>query len=488
MRRPVTIALLYALGLFGCTTYDAYRQPLIVDHSVDYEAAQTDDSIRQVVKKQMWENYQNPNFYLATIEFGERGHLFHTKETYELLDRIKNLASDKGATIVVFIHGWHHNGSFEDENQAAFRMVLARLARLQDETFEFGMKRFRKAWGQDLTSRPPLIGISLAWRGESSRNSILTWLSFYDRKIVAHRVGGTAFVRDRLVGIRPSEDARKVIARLDADYQQLNDERKFTSLTLVGHSFGAALLYSATEGTLKRELLRQNIAQVNSLHQLEPTLRSKGIPLIRGVGDAIILVDPAFEARRYRIFGKLTEGGYTFDPAQTPKLIVFSSDGDSANRLAFPIGRYLSNLTWIPSWFQWQQRTTALGFYRADQTHWLHLNCGPKYDCGPSPDNWKFNEEDAAHLERVMNAPPDFDVSRDTDYGRFQFDLKDQRKTLAHSPFIVARTSRKLVPRHSSIFTDSFDNFLAKFIAELEVRNTMARIKASEARKPTSAP
>lgn len=463
-------ALLIASIFSACTSFSAHRGALIKDVPVKFNDAQKKDGpVHDAIKASMWEHYIDPEFFVATIEFNELGHLSHKKETDDLLDRVKQLASDSGATILVFAHGWHHNGDFDDDNQQSLRKVLAELARLQDETFEVGMKRFRKEIGQDIKTRPPLIGISLAWRGNSSDDGFFKWLTFFDRKIVAHHIGG-------------GDAARKLIKQLDDDYRRLNDQGKLTSLTFVGHSFGAALLFSATEATLKDELQAKGIAEVNELHQLDVTQRSKRIPLIRGVGDAIILINPAFEARRYRVFGELTDGGYEFASAQTPKLVVFSSDGDSANRLAFPVGRYVSNAAWIPSWFQWSQRTTALGFYRADQTHWLHLKCAPDYDCADDPKNWGFDAADRAHLARVFAASDEFDVSRDSDYGRFQFDLKDQRRNLEHSPFIVARTSHDLVPRHSDIFKRPFANFIAKFVAELEVRNTRLRAAAYKAR------
>jgi len=457
-----------SLTLTTCTTLQPYRDASIPDTPIKF--SNVPKELPDSIKRQMWEHYEHPEFYLTTIEFSENGHLFHPKEAFEVLDRVKAIAGESGATIVVFVHGWHHNGDFIDPNQVSLRGVLGNLADLQDKTFAIGQQKFRHQIGQDLAARPPLIGISLSWRGESSTNPVLTWLSFFDRKIDAHIVGGKSFL-----GLYHIDDARRVISRLDADYRDLNAHKKLTSLTFVGHSFGAALLFSATEDTFKQQLLQEHVAEVNTMRQFEVKQASAPIPLIKGVGDAVILINPAFEARRYRAFGRLTEGNYSFDRRQTPKLIIFSSDGDSANRFAFPFGRYLSNALWIPSWFQWSQRTTALGFYRADQTHWLHLRCEPAFDCSDNPLNWGFDLVDAAHLDRVMQAPADFDVSRDADYGRFQLDLKDQRKDLAHTPFIVARTTHKLVPRHSTIFNAPFDNFIAKFIAELDLQNLKIR-------------
>jgi len=66
----------------------------------------------------------------------------------------------------------------------------------------------------------------------------------------------------------------------------------------------------------------------------------RGAEDIRGYGDMVILINPAFEGRRYEpIYQAMTARGDCYRRYQSPALITISSQTDLATNYAFPLGQ-----------------------------------------------------------------------------------------------------------------------------------------------------
>ena len=70
---------------------------------------------------------QHENFDLAFVEYSERGNAFSDERVKEVLARIESHATASGAVVVVFVHGWKHNASEDDQNLLDFKRTLSIL-------------------------------------------------------------------------------------------------------------------------------------------------------------------------------------------------------------------------------------------------------------------------------------------------------------------------------------------------------------------------
>src|SRR5262245_45583879 len=172
--------------------------------------------------------HQNPagavftedGYTLAIVEFDDQGICYDRRQMLALATALEKLRG-QGAVILVFVHGWTHNGSSDDDNLAAFRKILAQTA-------------------LDAADRP-VLGVFVAWRGLSWHGP--NWLplqevTFFSRKEAALRVA-LGSVRELLGRLREF--------RVDEITKPDTPE---PVLVIVGHSFGGLIVYSAVAQSL----------------------------------------------------------------------------------------------------------------------------------------------------------------------------------------------------------------------------------------------
>jgi hypothetical protein len=100
------------------------------------------------------------------------------------------------------------------------------------------------------------------------------------------------------------------------------------------------------------------------------------VPRLLGFGDLVVLVNPALEASVYHSIDDLTRRK-VYSNQQTPILMVVSSEGDSANKRLFPLGRWFSVLSEpYGNSAQHSQKIHALGWEETQITHCLALTNG----------------------------------------------------------------------------------------------------------------
>src|SRR5687768_7988981 len=215
-------------------------------------------------------DHNDKEFDLGVIELSDDGHVSDDVQKDQVFARLREVAlggkgksvdprKSPGAIVIVFVHGWHHRSKVCDNNLACFRRVLQALS-------EAGGKEGR-----------PVFGVYVGWRGDTFEKRA-SFLSFYDRKATAHRIG--------------HEAGREILLDLDDAYQELNDriDNGMThpvTMVTAGHSFGGALVYSAVEGALVREL--RNLDAAGSVHTVGrravPCPDGKVRPIRPGIGD-----------------------------------------------------------------------------------------------------------------------------------------------------------------------------------------------------------
>jgi len=346
----------------GCASHQQYRKtsgpipPILVADletrkDVDDGNGSTGCSER-LFRDRSIEKFRTPEgevFTIGVIELSDDGHVKDIRQRDEVFRELKRVArggdvasaSSPGAVVVTFVHGWHHRAKVCDENLSCYRRVMEGLVERKD----------------DRANKGPVFGIYLGWRGESAHR--LTGLTFYNRKAAAQHVGSLGG-RDLLLQLS------QIHRDLDREVREASGGERYVNMVTVGHSFGGALVYSAMESL--------SVSEYAGAHGVGyPACPGKQKPVRSGVGDLVILVNPAFEAKRYRYFAEdAATGDYSDD--QRPVLLTVASTGDQAVGKAFPMGRALW-LVWHPkAWHDGGAEITGLGHYAPYTTHRLIFN------------------------------------------------------------------------------------------------------------------
>ena len=389
---------------------------------------------------------EQPEYLLGFVEFDDLGWSWQRQQQHALIARLEQEIKERDVLMVVFVHGWKHNAESCDSNVTCFREVLRQLHATETALAGKGTPR-------------RIVGIYVGWRGDSARGKLLRQTTFFGRKSTAHRVGSGA-VTELLVRLKEIRNRRH--RQLEAATPPHSSS---TRLVLVGHSFGAALLYSATSPLIME---RMAVAAASDTDRL-----------VRGFGDLVVLVNPAFEAARYQPLNATAEEG-GFPPEQKPVLAIITSQGDKATGKAFPLGRSFSAKfdDYRSGPLRGEQRRAnirAVGHFAPYRTHWLNANPA-------TPELSKPNRDLEASCEcpsRIMAGPTvsDAEVTQTVadlrahqwaDDAELEFPTStlvlDPGKLPANSPLMVISVDADIIPNHSDIYQLAFVDFLRYLI------------------------
>ena len=282
-------------------------------------------------------------YTLRVVQFDDQGKYWDHAQQSEALRVVEAAAQRGGATVVVFIHGWHHDASATDSNVAHFEAALRDLKAEIDQPI---YRAARKAlFGHEESD---VVGIYVGWRGRSLPG-FSDYLTFWDRKPAAERIG--------------RGDIVELMSQLDHICRRSTGNRKYTGLVTIAHSFGAQVAATAISS-----IIRQRFAIGKG------TDGTYNQPL-SGFGDLVVLVNPAAEASVLEGLSEATRDA-RFSPAQAPVLLIVSSENDSATGWWFPLGRRLDVSDQVYRGDEYAQNIRALGWYPPQVTHCLALELG----------------------------------------------------------------------------------------------------------------
>lgn len=133
--------------------------------------------------------------------------------------------------------------------------------------------------------------------------------------------------------ISQSSILSKIISAVKYARLQIAETLTSRDLTvMIGHSFGARILYTATSHVIIDEIQRQH-----------PGFKYSSYKLMNGPSDLIILLNPAFESSIFTALHSVrrpdSDWWEAIDHQQQPILLSISTDNDYATRFAFPLGR-----------------------------------------------------------------------------------------------------------------------------------------------------
>jgi hypothetical protein len=342
--RKRTIAALVTLiviatifGFASCTQFAPYRT---TDPNVSV-ACESDTQGRlpqeKVCQSASWES--DPDYDLLFAEFDDQGLLHpnderdsgNASQQIDAIDKaLRTQFKGNEINLIVYVHGWKHNARGDDDDVKAFRQLLHSVKSIEAVSDEiFGVRVLE---GHPVDPRK-VVGVYVGWRGLSSSLEPLKELSFWGRKETATRiaVGSARELFSRLWAYeKMRNDAwdklKLASANALATIDPIRDatSRPPVQMLIVGHSFGAQLVFSA---------LAENLIEALSSQLSDPDAR------IRRYGDMVVLINPAFEANRYIPLLRVARGrGY--DHYLAPLLVTVTTTNDWATGLAFPFGRW----------------------------------------------------------------------------------------------------------------------------------------------------
>jgi pimeloyl-ACP methyl ester carboxylesterase len=391
---------------------------------------------------------QSPAVRVAYVEIDEQGY-FHDPDRRQLGHALELVdAGGRRTYVVVYVHGWQHNADPADQNVQQFKCALAALQERHGETVD-------------------VVGIYVGWRGQSVTLPGLQLLTFWDRKNTSDEVGRGSLV--------------EFLGRLERTVKPTSNSPN--RLVLVGHSFGASVVFNAIAPLLLERFILD--AETLASSQPGPTHSQSKPGLVSGYGDLVVLVNPAIEATRIAPFfsalnAYTVEHGALLSPAQPARLVILSSEGDRATRLAFPFGRWFSTLVeshhdfplktpYGPPATLSQQRLDiqTMGNVTELYTHQsLQLHDGDRWagTCPPLDPTWL---ETAIEQQRATQQRGGAAVTGAGWSWLFEgsgIEVRHGGATAASNPLWIMPVSTKLIPDHNSIAHPIMTCFLDQLV------------------------
>lgn len=399
---------------------------------------------------------------LAVFEFDDEGSTVDSGLYFDTLRQVEaEYQSGEPILMMLFVHGWKHNAAWDDSNLIDFEKLLLRLARTE-------------------APERRVLGVYVGWRGASLDLPVLEQFSFYNRKQRAHRVGNSG-----MTGLLA--DLRRIKNRVHRDQRH--------RVVLAGHSFGGAVLYSGVDELLKRDLSESGHEDACLEQARADGFFSCG-DIQRRVANLVILINPAFEAAALTGLRERAQV-HRFPQSQRPLLAIFTSEGDTATRVFFPLGRTFGG--WLdkenpgrPNQYRASRRT--VGHHRDYVTHLLRSSpdqtgtdrtrdemlCSWNRFLGVDEDAWESSS--ALVLSRCPLTPDQAvfeDPWRRAHCGSGNPEVRPEQRAAyvrgqSANPFLNVFVADDIIPDHNSIWAQQsqqptgqsrFQDFLLELIA-----------------------
>jgi hypothetical protein len=450
--------------LAGCTSSVPYRDlgfadtPSCKEVYAAYDRAPSSGPFPEVDEKNpCWRRNreEHEDYDLLFVEFDDQGWVQRSAELpltqedflsafFAQLDRLhqgqQSRPDEHGLSLVVYVHGWHHNTGAADEDVHSFRRMLKQIVTMEQRLKEAGYLPMR------------VVGIFVGWRGESVPVPVLRKLTFWDRKAAAERVAQGS-VRELLKRLDEFRDTRRAKKQLSKD-----DERRGVRMLTIGHSFGGLITFQSMSSEFVRYAVRFGGASRDRW--------------MSRVGDLVMVVNPALEGTRYEPLRAAGPRLKPLDPRQLPVLIVATSDADWATGIAFPLARAVSTILQSQPGEERDANVKAVGHNERYITHDLALGTcqGEAQACRkacPILPEEKPAKIEATVADRTVEAEyqlmrrieQEGVANREYLCGGLELAGTDKWRP-EHNPFWVVRTTKEVIKDHGDIFNPNFVAFM----------------------------
>ena len=199
------------------------------------------------------------SYDIAFLEFNDLGALRNPAQEKALLDYI---GAHPKLNVLVFVHGWRNDASIGVEDVRRFHTMTALSANYAHQRQKFGEEKANT------------LGIYIGWRGRIIKEPNNEWLA---EKWAAFTILDRKPRSDQLA----SAIGEKILM-IEQEVKGEHHEKLGRKLLIYGHSLGGNIVLKGLSKTL-----------IERIEQAEP-----GKP-IRGVGDLVVLLNPASEASNF---------------------------------------------------------------------------------------------------------------------------------------------------------------------------------------------
>lgn len=293
----------------GCASNDIHRHKTGETCIVKDKGDCSESSIQN-------HNLNGNEYSLGFVEINDQGQFRdERKQLNALIRALESTPEDERLITVVFVHGWHHSAKEGDDNIESFKHGLTSLV---NDYKTLGIVKQHK--------KTKVFGVYVGWRGDSIDIPYLNEVTFWDRKNTAENVGYVA-LSELLLRLEKVKNDRN--SPINNDTKAGNNR-----LVVIGHSFGGAAVFQSTAQILASRFML-------SSQEMDAYTKSEN-KTIKGIGDLVVLINPAFEAIKYAPLFDLAQAQCVYEKEQKPELIILTSTNDSATKTLFPLGRFFS--------------------------------------------------------------------------------------------------------------------------------------------------
>jgi hypothetical protein len=461
----MTVVMLALIVLSGCTFHKQWREEK--EGCVITESDKGSDKC-QGAQLQRLEG--KDGYTIGYVELNDQGELFNRDQMTNVLDALQDMAGKKDVLMVVFAHGWNHRAKEGDGNINTFRKVLENVS----------ITEGKDAGNRKGKPRREVFGVYVGWRGLSLKIPVLEYLTFWDRKNTAAKVGtgDVTEVVSRIELVKRTRDAIKVqevVASVTAscidkhsekcsgELEKAKTAKSDTRLVVIGHSFGGLVVQSAIDRVLIDRAIRTDGA--NSGYQ----------GTVEGFGNLVILINPAFEAQRFNSMFKLQEYRGTYFDNQLPVELVLTSSRDYATKLAFPVGRAFSSTFEKQGWDSKNLQT--IGHYDSFVTHSLSA---------PAPDLRSSPQYSECFNDPKTIAQSWYSGDRKGNRHIFGGLVLERKQLSERSPFLNVSVSGDLIAGHNDVDEEPIIKFASRMISLSSITELQKASMAAEAIDLTS--
>ena len=253
---------------------------------------------------------------VSVLEFDDQGELWDDSQIERVGSAQLLGAVSGGQILVVYVHGWKHTASVLDEKNGNLHDFIEFVRRV--------------AADQPVGEERLVHGVYISWRGDSiPLPEPIKSLSYYDRNAAAERIAGPAttemLYHVMSTGLAPN-----------------------SRVIVIGHSMGAKIVERALIPAYESQLIDPR-ANTNPCDDTAQPWRPPA--------DLVLLLNPAspaIEAKKFVDMLNRRRIRYDAQPARyvctraangwRPLIISVTSESDTANRRAFPMGNLLSHV------------------------------------------------------------------------------------------------------------------------------------------------
>ena len=244
--------------------------------------------------------HDDADYRLAVVELGEFGS-YKDPNLNQIRTAVDLVKSTDRPLLVMYIHGWHNSATSGDVEH--FNGFLNRLARAR----------------QIITNHLNIVGIYIAWPGESLQIPVVNTFTFWGRKRTAERIANNGDCLDAIEQLAHA-------ARLHSQ----------SYVFLIGHSFGGLIVERTVEHTVRTLQGEKNVRPPWDLAlMLNPASDS--------VLARQLVVDLAQLYRYDAHSGFVPRSGGRPIPENQPTVVELQSENDQATGLTFPVGSTLGS-------------------------------------------------------------------------------------------------------------------------------------------------